>query len=75
MCSSSQLFRSAEEQQRHSAIALMEFLNGAARGGVVETPVQARQGVLDRPVLVVLIVRVMLAMAALAASYFIFFAR
>ena len=36
---------------------------------VVETPVEARAGFLDRPVLFVLVVSVALALAALALSY------
>ena len=36
---------------------------------IVETPVEARQGFLDRPVLVVLVVSCLLAVAALALSY------
>ena len=37
---------------------------------IVETSVEARAGFLDRPVLVVLVVSVALALAALALSYF-----
>jgi len=36
---------------------------------VVETPVEARAGFLDRPVLVILVVSVALALAAMALSY------
>ena len=36
---------------------------------VVETPVEARAGFLDRPVLVVLVVSIALALGALALSY------
>lgn len=36
---------------------------------VVETPVEARQGFLDRPVLVVLIASCVLAIVALVLSY------
>ena len=36
---------------------------------IVETPVEARAGFLDRPVLIVLVVSVALALAALASSY------
>ncbi len=36
---------------------------------IVETPVEARAGFLDRPVLVVLIVSVVLAAACLAVTY------
>ena len=36
---------------------------------IVETPVEARAGFLDRPVLLVLVVSVALALAALALSY------
>ena len=41
---------------------------------IVETPVEARAGFLDRPVLVVLVVSVVLAIGALAVSYAGFFA-
>lgn len=41
---------------------------------IVETPVEARGGFLGRPVLVVLFVSVMLAIAAMALSYAGFFA-
>jgi hypothetical protein len=40
---------------------------------VVETPVEARQGFLDRPVLLVLVVSVVLALIALALVYAGFF--
>ena len=36
---------------------------------IVETPVEARAGFLDRPVLVVLVISVVLALAALLFSY------
>ena len=41
---------------------------------IVETPVEARAGFLDRPVLVVLVVSVALAVGALALTYAGFFA-
>jgi len=41
---------------------------------IVETPVEARQGFLDRPVLMVLVVSVVLACIAMALSYAGFFA-
>lgn len=41
---------------------------------IVETPVEARAGFLDRPVLVVLVVSVVLAVGALALTYAGFFA-
>jgi hypothetical protein len=40
---------------------------------IIETPVEARQGFLDRPVLVVLVVSCVLAVAFLALSYAGFF--
>lgn len=42
---------------------------------VVETPVEARQGFLDRPVLVVLVVSCVLAVMVLAFTYAGFFAK
>ena len=42
---------------------------------IVETPVESRQGFLDRPVLVVLVVSCVLAVAVLAITYAGFFAR
>jgi hypothetical protein len=41
---------------------------------IVETPVEARAGFLDRPVLVVLVVSLVLAIAALGLSFAGFFA-
>ena len=39
-------------------------------GRIVETPVEARAGFLDRPVLVVLVVSTVLVVGALALTYF-----
>jgi hypothetical protein len=45
------------------------------QGHTVETPVEARAGFLDRPVLVVLVVAVFLVCLLFAAVYMGFFAR
>lgn len=42
---------------------------------VIESPVEARQGFLDRPVLIVLVASVMLATVVLALAYAGVFAR
>jgi hypothetical protein len=42
-------------------------------GRIVETPVEARQGFLDRPVLVVLVVSTSLVIALFALVYFGYF--
>ena len=42
---------------------------------IVESPVEARQGFLDRPVLVVLVVSCVLAVVVLAAAYAGFFGK
>jgi hypothetical protein len=44
-------------------------------GNVVETPVEARAGFLDRPTLVVLMVSTSMTIALFAAIYIGFFAR
>ena len=44
-------------------------------GHIVETPVEARAGFLDRPTMVVLIVSTALTIALFAAIYIGFFAR
>jgi hypothetical protein len=47
----------------------MEAQMEQRNGRVVESPVEARQGLLDRPVLVVLVVSCTLAVVALALSF------
>jgi hypothetical protein len=42
---------------------------------IVETPVESRQGFLDRPVLVVLVVSCVLAVVVMAAAYAGFFGK
>jgi hypothetical protein len=44
-------------------------------GNIVETPVEARAGFLDRPTLVVLMVSTSVTVALFAAIYISFFAR
>ena len=44
-------------------------------GHIVETPVEARAGFLDRPTLVVLIVSTSLTVGLFALLYMVFFAR
>jgi hypothetical protein len=44
-------------------------------GHIVETPVEARAGFLDRPVLIVLIVSTSLVIAGFALVYFGYFAQ